>query len=169
MTYVLARCAPGYSPERVRDDIRRRVPDVDVLTSREFALQSVSYWMLETGAGITVVLTALFGLVIGVFVASQTLAALTHDHLPSYATLVAIGFARGQLLPIVMLQGLVLGVCGDVVGGVGFAIASRLTAASSIPLETEGRVFTALVATSLVSCVLAAVSSVRSITKIDPS
>ena len=95
MTYVLARCAPGYSPERVRDDIRRCVPDVDVLTSREFALQSVSYWMLETGAGITVVLTALFGLVIGVFVASQTLAALTHDHLPSYATLVASG-SRGD-------------------------------------------------------------------------
>ena len=50
----------------------------------------------------------------------------------------------------------------------GFAVASRLTAASSIPLEIEVRVFTVLVATSLASCVLAAVSSVRSITKIDP-
>ena len=61
VTYVLVRCSAGHSPEAVRDRLRETLANVEVLTSHEFAVKTISYWMLETGIGITVVLTALLG------------------------------------------------------------------------------------------------------------
>src|SRR5262249_3998190 len=88
VTYVLARCTRGDPPEQVRDAIARQVPNVEVLTAGEFAVRTMKYWMLETGVGITVVVTAILGLLVGAFIMSQTLFALTQDYIANYATLI---------------------------------------------------------------------------------
>jgi putative ABC transport system permease protein len=168
VTYVLIRCAEGYTPERVRDDIARYVPNVEVLTAREFAVRTMRYWMLETGIGITVVITAVLGLLVGVFIMSQTLFAITQDHIANYATLVALGFSRPRLTSIVLFQSLVLGGGGIALGSQLFFLAGRASATTPIPLETTPQVFAALVAISLVSCLLASFASIRSIFGIDP-
>src|SRR5262249_44638042 len=93
VTYVLAQCAPGHTPEQVRDAIAGAVPHVEALTAEEFAVRTVKYWMLGTGAGITVVVTAALGLLVGAFITSQTLFVITQDHIANYATLVALGFS----------------------------------------------------------------------------
>src|SRR5262249_35320437 len=97
VTYVLARASPYVSPEVLRDRIARSVPSVEVLTTREFAIKTMKYWMLETGAGIMAMVIAVVGLVVGSVVVSQSLYAMTNDHLPDYATLLAIGFSRWKL------------------------------------------------------------------------
>jgi putative ABC transport system permease protein len=168
VTYVLARCAKGYTPEQVRDSIARYVPHVEVLTSREFALRTMKYWMLETGVGTTVVVTAVLGLLVGALIMSQTLFAITQEHIANYATLVALGFSRPRLTAIVLVQSLILGGGGIALGSQFFFLASRASATTPIPLETTGPVFAALVAISLASCFLASFASVRSIFRIDP-
>jgi putative ABC transport system permease protein len=168
VTYVLARCAPGYTPEQVRDAIAREVPHVEALTAEEFAIRTVRYWMLETGAGITVVVTAILGLLVGAFLTSQTLFAITQDHIANYATLVALGFRRARLLSIVVLQSLALGGSGIVLGSQLFSLASRASATTPIPLEMTSLVFAGLVGVSLVSGLFASFVSVRSIFRIDP-
>ena len=50
--------------------------------------------MLETGIGITVVLPAALGLGVGAVIMSQTLFAITNDHLANYAALAALGRRR---------------------------------------------------------------------------
>ena len=124
--------------------------------------------MLETGVGITVVVTAVLGLLVGAFIMSQTLFAITQDHIANYATLVALGFSRPRLTAIVLAQSLVLGGGGIVLGSPLFFLASRASATTPIPLETTPAVFAGLVAVSLVSCMLASFASVRSIFRIDP-
>jgi putative ABC transport system permease protein len=166
--YVLARCAPGYSPERLRDAIARNVSDVEVLTGHQFAVRTIKYWMLETGAGITVVVTAILGLIVGSFITSQTLYTITQDHISNYATLAALGFSRSQLTGVVMLQSLVLGLGGVVLGAAGFFLASRASAATQIPIETTSTVFCGLVGLSLACGVMASFASIRSIFQIDP-
>jgi putative ABC transport system permease protein len=168
VTFVLVRCAPGFRPEQVRDAIAREVPAVEVLTSAEFALRSVAYWMLETGIGISVLLTAALGLAVGLVIASQTLFSITHDHLPNYATLLAVGFSRCQLVRVVLVQGLLLGAGGVLVGSVAFALASRASAATPIPIETTALVYAGLVGVSLLTCLLASFLSVRSLFRVDP-
>jgi putative ABC transport system permease protein len=168
VTFVLVRCAPGFRPERVRDAIAREVPNVEVLTSRQFAVRSVAYWMLETGIGITVLLTAALGLVVGLVVASQTLFSITQDHLPNYATLLALGFSRWQLVRVVLLQSLQLGAGGVLVGSAAFSLASCASTATPIPVETTPPVYAGLVAVSLLSCLLASFLSVRSLFRVDP-
>jgi putative ABC transport system permease protein len=168
VTYVLARCAKGCTPEQVRDAIAREVPYVEVLTSREFAIRTMKYWMLETGVGITVAFTALLGLLVGAFVMSQALVAITHEHIANYATLLALGFGRLRLTVMVLVQSLTLGGCGIAFGSALFFLASRASATTPIPLETTSRIFAALMAFSLASCALASFTSVRSIFRIDP-
>ena len=168
VTYVLARCADGYSPEDVRDSIARDVPHVEVLTSSDFAIRTMKYWMLETGIGVTVVVTAVLGLLVGVFIMSQTLFTITQENIANYATLIALGFSRSRLTAIVLSQSLILGVGGIFLGSQLFFLASNASATTPIPLETTPEVFVALVAVSLISCVLASFASVRSIFRIDP-
>jgi len=168
ITYVMVRCVPGYTPEQVRDTLAEQVPHVEVLTTRQFAVRTMKYWMLETGLGITVVLTAVLGLVVGAVVISQNLFALTQEHLPHYATLLAVGFSRAQLAGVVLLQGLILGTGGIALGATLFFQAARLSTATPIPLETTPLIFAALVLVMLACCLLASFVSVRVIFRIDP-
>jgi putative ABC transport system permease protein len=149
ITYVIVRCAPGYDPSQIAASIRKAVPHVEVLTSDEFATRTIKYWMLETGVGITVVLTAFLGVVVSVVVSSQTLFAITHEHLSNYATLVALGFSRLQLLICVLMQSLVLGGLGILFGSACFFIASHTSARTPIPLETTPTVFASLMLVSM--------------------
>jgi putative ABC transport system permease protein len=168
ITYVLARAAPGYPPEQVRDAVAAAVPHVEALTSSEFALRTVRYWMLETGAGITVVITAALGMLVGGFIISQTLFSVTQDHLADYATLHALGFSRRRLCGIVFVQTLALWAGGVVPGSCLFFVASHASAGSQIPLEMNGPVFASIVALTFTAGLLASLASVRTVFQVDP-
>jgi ABC-type antimicrobial peptide transport system permease subunit len=101
-------------------------------------------------------------------VTSQTLFAVTQENLPSYATLVALGFGRRSLLSAIFTQSLVLGIGGIILGALGFSLASQASLSTPIPLETTPTVFGGLMGISLLSCILSSFSSIRSLFKIDP-
>jgi putative ABC transport system permease protein len=168
IAFVLVRCEPSADVAGVQLEMRRRMPELDVLTTAQFARRTVKYWMLETGAGITVVVTALLGLVVGTLIMSQTLFATTQDHRANYAMLLAVGFERRQLGLIVLAQSLVFGLLGIAGGSILFFPASAASASSPIPIETTPLVFAALATTALASCLAASLMSVRTIFNIDP-
>ena len=112
-------CA-GTSPDQLRDAIAASVPAVDVLTTSGFIRKTISYWLFETGLGLTIIVTAILGLVVGTVIISQALFAITNDHLPNYATLMAIGFKRWQLTAIVLIQATLLATIGIAIGNCAF-------------------------------------------------
>jgi putative ABC transport system permease protein len=169
ITYVLVRCSPGYTPEDVRDRLRGELTHVEVLTTREFAIRTMKYWMLETGLGITVVLTAILGLAVSVVVTSQTLFTVTQEHLSNYATLCAVGFGRTQLLSCVITQGLVLASGGVFIGSALFAVAAHFSKRTPLPLETLPEVYAGLVAVSVASSLAGAFLSMQSVLRLDPA
>lgn len=168
ITYVMARCRPGVSPTEVASTIRREVPSVEALTTDEFARRSVSYWMLETGIGITVVLTALLGMLVSAVICSQTLFSVTNDHLQNYATLLALGFSRAQLLGCVLVQCSVLTAAGALLGSGGFYAACRATERTPIPLEMTPVVFAGVLAITALGGGLGALLSIRAVWRVDP-
>jgi putative ABC transport system permease protein len=169
ITYVLVRCLPGHSSEVVRDRLRAELPYVEVLTSREFAVRTVQYWMLETGAGLTVILAAGLGLAVSVVVTSQTLFAVTQEYLANYATLAALGFGRAQLLACVLIQGLVLAAGEVLFGSAVFAVAAQLSARTNLPLETTPWVYAGLILVAVCSCLVGGLLAVRTVLQVDPA
>jgi putative ABC transport system permease protein len=125
--------------------------------------------MLETGAGLTVILAACLGLAVSVVVTSQTLYAVTQEYLGNYATLAAVGFSRLQLLGCVLIQGLVLGGGEVLLGSAGFAAAARISARTNLPLETTPWVYAGLVVFALGSCLVGGLLSVRTVFRVDPA
>jgi putative ABC transport system permease protein len=167
-TFVIVKCAPGRDPKPVARAIQSEVPGVEALTTDELMARSVLYWLVETGMGMIVLITATLGVVVSAVVTSQTLYNITQDHLSNYGTLLAIGFNRRQLLTCVLAQGMLLSGLGVLLGGLGFLGLSMASADTPAPLEMAPLVFAALVAVSLLSCLVGAFLSVRSIFRIDP-
>lgn len=168
ITYVIARCEAGTSPEQLRDAIALAVPSVQVLTTQEFVERTLSYWLFDTGLGLTVIATAILGLVVGTVIISQALYAITNDHLPNYATLLAVGFGRWQLIAVVMVQAALLGIIGIAIGSTVFGRLSLISQATPIPIEMTPLVFGGIVLIFLACCLAASFLSLRSIFRIDP-
>jgi putative ABC transport system permease protein len=168
ITYVLVRCADGYTAEQVRDAIAQNIPHIEALTAQQFARRTMQYWMLETGVGIPVVITALLGFLVGAIIMSQTLYGITQDHLSNYATLLALGFYRCKLVVMIVLQSFVTGLSGIAIGTAGFVCAACASATTPIPLEMIDLVYAALIGIFLVCCLAASFISVRSLFRLDP-
>ena len=165
---MLVRRAPGYTDQQVKQLIIETVPHVECLTSGEFARRTMKYWMLETGAGITVVVAALLGFGVAALVISQTVYAITQDHLSDYATLSALGFPRFRLAFVALTQSVVLGCGGTILGSLFFFYAASLSEGTPIPLATTPLIYSAIVAGSLGCCPVASFLSVKSIFRVDP-
>jgi putative ABC transport system permease protein len=168
ITYALVRTAPGEHPEAVARDIAARVPHVEALTSSQFARRTTEYWMLRTGAGVTVIATAVLGIIIGAVVSGQTLFTITQDNRANYAALFALGFSRAQMLVCVLAQGLFLSGGGIAVGSLGFAAALAGSSRTPVAVEMTLPVFAALVTVSALGCLAGAFFSVRAVWRIDP-
>lgn len=168
ITYVVAKAREGVAPETLRDDLRRRLSHVDVVTTSEFSFRCARYWMLETGIGITVVLTAILGFSVGALVTSQTLFGVTNDHLPNFATLRAVGFSQTRLVGIVLIQSVTLGTLGTFIGSLLFFAAAHASARTPIPLETTPLIFSCLVAANLLVCLASSFLAVRTVLRVDP-
>ena len=83
------------------------------------------YWMFGTGAGITVLIAAVLGLLVGIVVVAQTIYAATVDHIREYGTLKAMGATNAlHLLRVIIVQAVISALIGY-----GSAWRSRQTAA----------------------------------------
>jgi putative ABC transport system permease protein len=118
--------------------------------------------------GLIVLITAALAVVVSAVVTSQTLFTITQDHLANYATLLAVGFSRRNMLECVFLQGVVLSGLGILLGGAAFLALSAASARTLLPLEMTPAIFTALIGVSVVCCLLGSFLSVKTILRIDP-
>ncbi len=168
ITYVIVRCKPGADVGAVQREMSGRIPGAEVLTTAEFVGRSARYWMLETGIGITVIVTAVLGLAVGTVILSQTLFAITQDNLAHYSMLLAVGFSGRTLVMMILGQALVLGVSGMLLGIALLLPAAWLSAQTPIPLETTPGIFMTLCGVSLLTCLAASIFSVRRLGMVDP-
>ncbi len=167
--YVLVRAASGTDPAELAGRLDERLHGADALTTEEFRAAQESYWMFGTGAGVTVLIAAGLGMLVGVVVVAQTIYAATMDHLKEYGTLKAIGAANSYIYRVITQQALASAVVGY---GVGMAIALAMSRASQLgttaillpwPLVVTLAVVTAAM------CLVASIVSINKATRIDPA
>lgn len=166
--YILVRTDKAYPVSQVQEMLKKRLPEVDVLTQDEFAHKSRMYWTMKTGAGGAILTAAVLGFLIGLVVVSQTIYANTIENIEEYATLKALGASQSFVARIVLAQALICGVVGSVLGL--FAVIPSINYAQSlIPwLYSPWWLPGAMVGPGLAMCSLASIISVRRALTVEP-
>ena len=125
--------------------------------------------MFGTGAGITVLIAAGLGLLVGVVVVAQTIYAATVDHIREYGTLKAMGATNRYLYAVILRQALTSGLIGF---GAGIVIALSVASASLkgttailVPTPLAGALF----ALTMAMCAAASIVSINKVTRLDPA
>jgi putative ABC transport system permease protein len=168
ITYVLIRLTDESLEQSVIRELSKRVPGVDVLSTRAFSLRSEMYWLFTTGAGATIISSAVLALLVGVVISAQTLYASTMDRLPEYAVIRAMGGPRSYLYKIVIQQAVIGGVLGSVIGLSIVGAIVYLSKGMSSPPEVPIWLGTSIGAVAIIMCVGASLLSLNKITAIDP-
>ena len=101
----LIRLRPGSDPQEVVQRLESRLPDdVKVLTKQGFIDFEKNYWKSGTSIGFIFTLGAAMGFVVGCVIVYQVLYTDVSDHLPEYATLMAMGYRLSHLLGVVVRE-----------------------------------------------------------------
>ncbi|HWO33502.1 MAG TPA: ABC transporter permease [Candidatus Acidoferrum sp.] len=166
--YILLRVDKAYSISDVQQNLRQRLPEVDVLTRDEFERKARTYWTIKTGAGGAILTAAVLGFLIGLVVVSQTVYANTMENIEEYATLKALGASQTFVARIVLTQALICGALGSVLGLLA-VVPCIGYAKSLIPwIYTPWWLLLVMVLPSLAMCSLASIASVRSALTVEP-
>ena len=109
----LIRLTSEADVDKVTRSLQISLPnDVKVLSKNDFIEFEKNYWRTSTSIGFIFTLGAAMGFVVGCVIVYQILYSDVSDHLPEYATLMAMGYRLKTLLGVVAREGVLLSVMG---------------------------------------------------------
>jgi putative ABC transport system permease protein len=167
--YLIATLEPGQNAQRVRDALRAAIPRADVYTMEELANTTRDYWLLTTGAGASVMVSALLGLLVGSVIVAQVLYATTVDHLSEFGTLRAMGAPRGFIYRVILSQAAISAAIGHLIG-IAIALGmARASESGGLLIKVTPELASGLFLVTLAMCMGASVISIRKAMTIDPA
>jgi len=167
----LVRLQPGSDADAVVKRLNVLLPeDVTVLTKQGFIDFEQNYWRTSTSIGFIFTLGAAMGFVVGCVIVYQVLYSDVSDHLPEYATLMAMGYQLRTLLGVVVREGLLLALFGYLpayAAGQGLYLLVRNATALPVAMDFSRAmtVFTMI----LVMCMASAGLAMRRLVDADPA
>ncbi|MGB8144692.1 MAG: ABC transporter permease [Chromatiaceae bacterium] len=167
--YVIGTFAPGAEPGVVRAALAQALPRSDVYLSADFAARTRDYWMFTTGAGASVLVSALLGLLVGSVIVAQVLYATTVDHLTEFGTLSAMGAPRDFIYKIIFGQAAISATLGHVPGIALALLLAEASALSAAVVLVPWELAIGLYGVTLAMCMLASLISIRKAMGIDPA
>jgi len=167
--YVLVKAKPATDIASLAAALEQRLPDVDVRTTADWSATQRDYWMFGTGAGITVLIAAALGLLVGVVVVAQTIYAATVDHIREYGTLKAMGATNAYIYRVIIKQAAIAGLIGYSVAIAVAAVVSRASQNGQTAIMLPWTLAASLLALTLVMCISASVVSINKVTRLDPA
>lgn len=170
MTFVLAKQKPGITPEVLADQITEQT-GLRARTSTQFRWDCIIYYLINTGIPINFGITIAIAFVVGTVVAGQTFYLFTVENLKQFAALKAIGVTDWGIVRMILLQALVVGVIGFLLGtGMAagfFAITTQAVATRGIELLWETVALTAVCILMVV--IMSSLLSIRRVLVLDPA
>jgi len=167
----LVRLRPGADARRVAQRLQRDLPpDVRVLTKAGFEELEKTYWRTSTAIGFIFTLGAGMGFVVGCVIVYQILYSDVSDHLPEYATLMAMGYRLSSLLGVVAREGLLLAVLGYVPAYIaGQGLYALVRSGTRLPVVMDPQRALMVFAMILVMCLGSASLAMRRLADADPA
>ena len=167
----LIRLKPGADAAAVQARLTKLLPnDVRVLTKQGFIDFEQNYWRSSTSIGFIFTLGAAMGFVVGCVIVYQVLYTDVSDHLPEYATLMAMGYRVVTLVGVVVREGLLLALIGYLPAYLaGQGLYWFVRDATRLPVGMDfTRAFTVFMMI-LVMCMLSAGLAMRRLVDADPA
>ena len=167
----LVRLNLGADPQKVARSLIASLPnDVTVLTREEFIEFEKNYWRTSTSIGFIFTLGAAMGFVVGCVIVYQILYSDVSDHLPEYATLMAMGYRLKTLLGVVAREGVLLSFMGYIPAYIsGQALYFLVRSSTKLPVvmtfERASLVFILI----LIMCMGSALVAMRRLSDADPA
>ena len=167
----LVRLKPGSDADQVAQHLQSQLPDdVTVLTKQGFIDFEQNYWRTSTSIGFIFTLGAAMGFVVGCVIVYQVLYSDVSDHLPEYATLMAMGYKLNSLLGVVVREGLLLALFGylpSYAAGQGLYLLVRNATQLPVAMNTVRAV--SVFSMILIMCMLSAGLAMRRLVDADPA
>jgi putative ABC transport system permease protein len=167
--YLLIKAVPNADLQKLKKQIISTVKDVDVYTTPEFSRKQANYWMFGTGAGVTVLIAAALGLLVGIVIVAQTIYASTVDHIREYGTLKAMGASNAYIYRVIIKQAAMSGVLGYLIGIAISLTASSISQQGTTAIMIPNAMIVALFVLTIVMCIGASVVSINKVMTIDPA
>jgi len=144
--------------------------EVKVLTIDEFIDVELSYWRSATPIGIVFSAGTVVGFFIGFIVVYQILYTDVTNHLPQYATLMAMGFSHGFLTRLVLQQSFQLAMLGFIPGSLIAALLyAGLREVTLLPLYMEFGRAIGLCIVTVFMCMFSGMLAIRKLRTADPA
>ena len=167
----LVRLQEGADADAVVEQLNALLPDdVTVLTKQGFIDFEQNYWRTSTSIGFIFTLGAAMGFVVGCVIVYQVLYSDVSDHLPEYATLMAMGYKLRTLLGVVVREGLLLALFGYLpayAAGQGLYLLVR--SATALPVAMDFSRAMTVFSMILVMCMASAGLAMRRLVDADPA
>ena len=167
----LIRLQPGADPSAAIERLKRLLPDdVTVLTKQGFINFEQDYWRTSTSIGFIFSLGAAMGFVVGCVIVYQVLYSDVSDHLPEYATLMAMGYKLPSLLGVVAREGLLLAAFGYLPAyAAGQGLYALVRSATQLPVAMDTTRAITVFTMILVMCMASAALAMRRLADADPA
>ena len=167
----LLRLRPGADPDAVVRSLTASLPnDVKVFTKQAFIEFEKNYWRSSTSIGFIFSLGAAMGFVVGCVIVYQILYTDVSDHLPEYATLMAMGYRLKTLLGVVAREGIFLAVMGYVPAyAAGQALYALVRSSTKLPVAMDLPRAVLVFSLILAMCMGSAVLAMRRLVDADPA
>jgi putative ABC transport system permease protein len=167
-SYILLHVSPGRDPAAVRDALRSRLTDVDVLTTAELSWRSRIFWLVQTGAGAALMLGAVLGFSIGLVLVAQTIYSITAENIEEYATLKAMGASDRDVQTVVLIQSLICGILGGIFGLLLVEPYAELSRSIVTWMAVPYWMYFVVAGALALLCVLASLIAARPAVRVDP-
>jgi putative ABC transport system permease protein len=167
----LIRLRPGADPALVMKRLKDSLPkDVNVFTKQGFMDFEKDYWRNSTAIGFIFTLGAAMGFIVGCVIVYQILYSDVSDHLPEYATLMAMGYRLSTLLGVVAREGLLLALLGYLPAyAAGQGLYALVRSATRLPVYMDTPRAVLVFSLILVMCMGSAGMAMRRLGDADPA
>ncbi|WP_233129961.1 ABC transporter permease DevC [Synechococcus sp. 1G10] len=167
----LIRLRPGADQALVMKRLKDSLPkDVNVFTKQGFMDFEKDYWRSSTAIGFIFTLGAAMGFIVGCVIVYQILYSDVSDHLPEYATLMAMGYRLSTLLGVVAREGLLLALLGYLPAyAAGQGLYALVRSATRLPVYMDMPRAVLVFSLILVMCMGSAGMAMRRLGDADPA
>jgi putative ABC transport system permease protein len=167
----LIRLAPGSDLQAASSRLKALLPDdVKILTKQGFEEFEKNYWRSSTAIGFIFTLGSAMGFVVGCVIVYQILYSDVSDHLPEYATLMAMGYRLVGLLGVVAREALILAALGYLPAYISAQLLYGLVrSGTNLPVAMDHQRALLVFSLILVMCLGSAAVAMRRLGDADPA
>ena len=167
----LVKLVANSDSRRVSQILNKSLPnDVRVLTKDEFIEFEKNYWKTSTAIGFIFSLGAFMGFIVGCVVVYQILYSDVTDHLPEYATLLAMGYRLKSLFFVVGREGFLLALFGYLPAYVsGQILYAVIRSSTKLPIIMDANKSITIFFLILFMCMGSAGIAMRKLVDADPA